>query len=66
MIVRFKLVGGGKINLVATSVSSFTENTDGSSTVTMTNGDTHEVAESAQSVRGAFKRLNKTDDSAEG
>ena len=64
MIVRFKLVSGGKINLVASSVSHFDES-DSGTTITMNNGMSHKVEESAQSVRGAFKRLSAAAPEAE-
>jgi len=56
MIVRFKLKSGGKINLVASNVSHFDESNSGTK-ITMNNGFAFDVEESAQSVRGAFKRL---------
>lgn len=61
MIVRLKLASGGKINLVATNIESFSEGDNGS-TVRMTSGIGYDVEESARSIRNAFKRLSSTDE----
>lgn len=57
MIVRLNTKAGGKVNLVATSIIGFTEEADRSSVVSLANGSSVHVSDSAQSIRGQFKRL---------